>query len=183
MGYETTLAGWFRLLVIGCGASVGLGGSREPCRAWDEGAGLMDPVSLVVAALVAGAAKGVGQTAAGAVQDAYGSLKSKVRSLLGGGASTDVVLAEHEEDPQTYEAPLRKKLEAVGVADLDAGDDILVAAQRVLTAADPEGARAGRYVVGSISADRGGVAAVTIEGDVTAGYHGPGAGASGSDQN
>lgn len=133
----------------------------------------MDPVSLVVAAVVAGVAAGAGQTATEAVKDAYGLLKFKLRGLFGGDSAAEVVLAEHEADPDTYEAPLRKKLEAAGVAGLGENDDLLLAAHRVLAAADPEGARSGRYTVGSIKADRGGVAAAHIEGGVTAGYQEP----------
>lgn len=143
----------------------------------------MDPVSLVVAALIVGATTGLGETTSTAVKDAYGALKSKLRSVFAGDSSAELVLAEHELDPDTYEAPLRKKLEAAGVADLDEDDDLVMAAQEVLTVADPQGTRSGQYAIGAISADRGGVAAAHIEGNVTAGYSEPGTPARRADEN
>lgn len=139
-------------------------------------------MTLVVAALLAGAAKGMGETATTAVKDAYGVLKSRLRAVFAGDAAANVVLAEHEADPDTYEAPLRKKLEAAGVADLSWEAELVVAAQQVLAVADPEGVRVGRYAVGSIRADRGGVAAAHIEGGVTTGYREPQTPARGSDE-
>lgn len=135
--------------------------------------GSMDPVTLVVAALVAGATKGVGDAAASAVKDAYGVLKSKLRAIFADDPIAEMVLTQHEGDPDTYGAPLRKKLEAAGVTSLGEEDELVVAAQQVLAVTDPAGARSGWYAVGSISADRGGVAAAHIEGDVTAGYKVP----------
>lgn len=134
----------------------------------------MDPVSVIEAALVAGTAKGVGESAAMAVREAYESLRSTLLSRLGGGASTEMVLTEHEADPKTYAAPLRKKLEVAGVPKLGEEDELIRAARAVLAAADPEGTRSGRYLIGSVSADHGGVAVVHNEGPVTAGYHAPG---------
>jgi hypothetical protein len=55
----------------------------------------MDPVSLVVAALAAGAASGVGETASDAVRDAYAGLKELVRARLrGAGPGAEVVVAD-----------------------------------------------------------------------------------------
>jgi hypothetical protein len=130
----------------------------------------MDPVSLIVAALVAGAVKGVGETAAAGVKDAYGALRSRLGKVFEGRPTAQTVLAEHEQDPQTYAAPLAKEIERSGAAE---SQDVLEAAKAVLAAADPDGTSAGRYHVGSISADRGGVAAAHIEGGVAAGYHQP----------
>jgi hypothetical protein len=44
----------------------------------------MDPITLIVTALVAGAALGVQDTASEMVKDAYASLKALVRRRLGG---------------------------------------------------------------------------------------------------
>ena len=127
----------------------------------------MDPVSLIVAALAAGAATGVGESATDAVKDVYGALKSKLLSLFADKPRAQAVLEDHERDPETYAAPMAKQLKQSG-----AGEDreILVLAEDLLARADPEGTAAGKYAIGSIKADRGGVAAVNIHGDVSAGY-------------
>lgn len=132
---------------------------------------MMDPVSLIVVALVAGAAKGVGDSATKAVEESYVALKSRLGRLFEGQPAA-VVLSEHEKDPETYAAPLAKEIERSGAAN---DPEILEAARRLLAAADPNGTRAGEYTIGSIKADRGGVAAAHIEGGVTAGYREPSA--------
>ena len=109
----------------------------------------MDPISLIVAALVAGAAAGARDVAARGVGDAYGSLKRLVlRRLKDHGGDTGVppeqVLEAHSEDPATREAPMAKAL-AAATADQDA--EILSAARALLEAADPDGAAAGKYTV------------------------------------
>ena len=45
----------------------------------------MDPITLIVTALAAGAALGVTDTASQTVKDAYAGLKALVRKRLGGG--------------------------------------------------------------------------------------------------
>lgn len=105
----------------------------------------MDPVSLVVAALAVGAASGVGETASAAVKDAYAGLKELVQARLrGAGPTAEVVVAEHERDPQTWHAPLARALWESG-----AGEDaaLAAAAQQVLALADSSGDRSGKYVV------------------------------------
>jgi hypothetical protein len=88
----------------------------------------MDPLSLIVAALAAGAAAGAKETAGAAIKDSYHGLKSLIQLKLAGDASATVVLEEHEKDPETYTAPLKKKL-AETVADQDAA---ILRAARIL---------------------------------------------------
>jgi hypothetical protein len=55
-------------------------------------------------------------------------------------------------------------------------DEVIRLAKMVLAETDPQGTAAGKYEVGSvgsIKADRGGVAAAIIHGDVSAGYRQP----------
>jgi hypothetical protein len=59
-----------------------------------------------VAALAAGAAQGVSDTASGAVKDAYDGLKAEARGWFRGQPSRELVLVEHERSPQTWQAPL-----------------------------------------------------------------------------
>lgn len=111
----------------------------------------MDPVSLIVAALVAGVAAGTKDVAGAAVKDAYHALKDLVRRRLEAAkdpAATAVaptaLLAAHEQRPETWRAPMEEALRAGGAAD-DA--DLVAAAQGLLRLADPEGAQRGKYTV------------------------------------
>ena len=103
----------------------------------------MDPVSLIVTALAAGAGQGITDTASAAVKDAYASLKARVRKRLGGGPSAELVLAKHEQAPETWQAPLMAEL-----ADSGAGDDrdLIAAAQALLDLLGDTAGR-GKYAV------------------------------------
>jgi hypothetical protein len=104
----------------------------------------MDGIELVTTALTAGAAAGARDTASSAVRDAYSTLKDLVRRCLAGRQAGEVALAEHEQDPEVWEAPLRAQLRAAG-----AGDDanVTAAAQALMALLDTAGSRSGRYVI------------------------------------
>lgn len=104
----------------------------------------MDPVTLIVDALTAGAVKGVGESAAAGVKDAYAGLKHLVSSRFAGRPSAEVAIAEYEADPDTWRVPLVKELQVTRVADDQA---VVKAAQRLMALLDEGGARAGKYVV------------------------------------
>jgi len=104
----------------------------------------MDPVTLIVAALAAGAASGVGDSASTAIKDGYQSLKRLLTAQLSGRRAAEVALDEYEADPDTWREPLARALEASGAA---ADPDVLRAAQQLLTSIDVEGGRAGKYIV------------------------------------
>ena len=65
----------------------------------------MDPITLIVTALAAGAALGVKDTTSSAVKDAYAGLKALVRKRLAGRPGADLVLARHEKAPEPWQAP------------------------------------------------------------------------------
>ncbi|MDJ0577259.1 MAG: hypothetical protein QNJ65_19135 [Xenococcaceae cyanobacterium MO_234.B1] len=100
----------------------------------------MDPISLIIAALVAGAAKAAGDAA----PDAYNGLKALIKRKFAGEAKAEMVLEEHETDPETYEAPLKKKLAEAGA---DKDEEIIKAAQELLKQLKPEESKAGKYNV------------------------------------
>ena len=104
----------------------------------------MDPITLIVTALAAGAALGVTDAASSAVKDAYAGLKALVTKRLGGRPDAGLVLARHEKAPGTWQAPLMAELAEAGAAD-DA--DLVVAAQALMHLIDDAGARAGKYTV------------------------------------
>src|SRR3984893_5116252 len=104
----------------------------------------MDPVTLIVTALAAGAASALQDGASAAVKDAYTRVRALVRRRFAGRPKGELVLAEHEAAPQTWQAPLAAELAAAG-ADGDA--DLVAAAQALMSLVDGAGARSGKYRV------------------------------------
>ena len=99
---------------------------------------VVDPVTIIVAALVAGAATGVTDTASQALKDGYAGLKKLLTGKFAGNSKALETLTEHESDPETYEKPLAKQLQQTGA---DRDDEILAAAATVLKAADQAGVK------------------------------------------
>jgi len=93
--------------------------------------------------LAAGAALGVQDSASAMVKDAYASLKALVRRRLGGDPGAELVLARHEQAPETWQAPLMAELARTG-AD---GDGDLIAAAKALLDLVGEAGGAGKYTV------------------------------------
>lgn len=110
----------------------------------DRGEHGVDPVSVIVTALAAGAAQGVSETASAAVKDAYAHLKDKVRGWFTESPSHELVLAEHEKNPQTWQAPLQTALTETGAAS-DRG--VIEAAQELMALLDAAGTQSGKYLV------------------------------------
>lgn len=103
----------------------------------------MDPITLIVTALAAGAALGVQDSASAMVKDAYASLKALVRRRLGGDPGAELVLTRHEQAPGTWQAPLMAELARTGA---DGDGDLIAAAKALLDLAGGAGA-AGKYTV------------------------------------
>ncbi len=100
----------------------------------------MDAVTLIVSALTAGAAAG-GQAA---VNDAYIALKELVQRKLAGKSKAEAMLVEFENDPETYEKPLKKMLIAEQI-EQDTG--IVSRAQELMQIVRPQQATQGKYNV------------------------------------
>jgi hypothetical protein len=104
----------------------------------------VDPISLIVAALTAGAAAALKDTAGSAVKDAYAGLKTLLRRRFAGDHDAEAALAHAEREPEGDLAPLKQQLLAAGA---DRDDALVKAARALLEQADPEGAKAGKYNV------------------------------------
>ncbi len=115
----------------------------------------MEPISLIIAALVAGAAKAAGDVA----PDAYNGLKALIKGKFAGEPKAEMVLEEHETDPKTYEAPLKKKLVEAGA---DKDEEIIKAAEKLLKQLKPEASESGIKV--NITGDINGIVAGQISG-------------------
>jgi hypothetical protein len=104
----------------------------------------VDPITLIVTALVAGAALGMKDTASSAVKDAYAGLKALAGKRLAGRPDGELVLARHAAAPEIWRAPLMEELRQVE-ADHDA--DLVSAAETLMRLVDSAGGQAGKYSI------------------------------------
>jgi hypothetical protein len=114
----------------------------------------MDPISLIVAALAAGASAALRDTAGQAVKDAYAGLKSLLRRKLPSEPGAESAVEKHDEAPEApdaWEQPLRDELDRTRVGD---DEEVIRKAQELMALVDPDGARAGKYNV-TISGGKG----------------------------
>ncbi len=104
----------------------------------------VDPVTLVVTALAAGASAGFSGAATQAISDAYAGLKQLLRRCFAGRGQDPQVLDVEETEPEAWRARLGRQFTA---ADVD--DEVRAAAEQLLAAADPGrvGSAAGEYTV------------------------------------
>lgn len=102
----------------------------------------MEPITLILGALAAGALASVSMGATAAVKDAYAGLKRLVAARFRGKPAAEVALAEHAADPDTWQAPLAKALAETGT---DTDPAVIEAARQLMELLDETGARAGKY--------------------------------------
>jgi hypothetical protein len=101
----------------------------------------VDPVSIVLAALAAGALAAAKDTASQAVKDAYAGLKTLVKKYINDKPHAQMTLTEYEIDPDTWQKPLQRLLIATGTYK----DEIIVRqAQQLLELVDPQQASQGK---------------------------------------
>ena len=104
----------------------------------------LDPISLIIAALAAGALTGMQDTAGQAVKDAYTGLKSLIRRRFAGNQEAEAALDQAERQPDPDQPQLAGHLRAAGAAH---DEELVRAAQALLKQHDPAGDRAGKYEV------------------------------------
>lgn len=105
---------------------------------------MIEPISLILTALVTGAAAGAIGVGKETIQDAYQGLKTLIQCRFAGQDKAERALADYVDDPDTYEKPLAKQLQETGAAEDEA---IIRAAQELMAKAEPEQAAAGKYNV------------------------------------
>ena len=137
----------------------------------------MDPLTIIVGALVAGAAAGATDVATQAVKDAYAGLRKLVVDRFGQKAAVENAVAQVEQKPTSKprEEVLKEELQEAGAAN---DPEVVDQAQALLDLLKKEGALSdAQYQVivsgsgaaavgGGIAAGKGGVAAKTIKGGV-----------------
>lgn len=104
----------------------------------------MEPVTLLLAALAAGATAGIKDTAGDAIKDVYKGLRSLIQRKFAGKPEAEVALAEHEEKPEVWELPLKDSLIETGA---DKDQEIIEAAEKLMTLLNPQQAADGKYSV------------------------------------
>jgi hypothetical protein len=102
----------------------------------------VDPITVVISALAAGAAAALNETAGQVVRDAYSSLRSLLKRKLGGAPGADAILDRHEAKPKAWGDAVATILEETDAAD---DEEIQAAAKRLLELTDPIGSAAGKY--------------------------------------
>lgn len=108
---------------------------------------MIEAAELVVAALSAGAAAGLTDTASKAVQDSYNGLKALTVRVLRRDKDGDEVKTAADElvrDPDEHHAELVTALTTAGAAD---EADLVAAARKLLAVLDPHGTSEGKYRV------------------------------------
>ncbi len=104
----------------------------------------MDPITLIITALTAGITVGAQDSAKDAVKDAYNGLKALLQRRFVGKSGAEIALTEHTNDPETWEAPLKK---ALVQTQADQDQEIIAAAQKVMAQVNPQQAAIGKYNV------------------------------------
>lgn len=104
----------------------------------------MDPLTLILTALTAGATASFKDTANQTVKDAYNGLKVLIKSKFAGKPDAEMALVQHEKKPDVWKAPLEEGLKETGV---DRDQDIIAAAQQLMKLVQPQQAAMGKYNV------------------------------------
>ena len=104
----------------------------------------MDPVTLVVTALVAGASAGLQEATSSAVKEAYLKLKALVGRHFGDRMLAQAALEGNEQSPTKYERPLAEEVTVTHAAD---DPEVRVLAQELLDALEANGTPTEQYVI------------------------------------
>jgi hypothetical protein len=104
----------------------------------------MDPVTLIVTALAAGAASALQDDARGVVKGALARLRRLAVKRFKDPANGQYILDKHASAPEIWRPALQQELTESGAA----GDSELIdAAQELMKLLDAQGSQAGKYVV------------------------------------
>jgi hypothetical protein len=104
----------------------------------------MDPVTLIVTALAAGAASALQDDAKGAVKTALARLRGLVKKRFKDPANGEYVLDKHASAPEIWRPALQQELTESGAG----GDpDLVAAAQELMKLLDAQGTAGGKYAV------------------------------------
>ncbi|MBD2677015.1 MULTISPECIES: hypothetical protein [Nostoc] len=117
----------------------------------------MEPVSLIISALVTGAAETIGG-------NAFNSLKDLIKRKFADKSKAEIILARDEKQPEVWEESLRAELVKVGA---DQDEEILKKAKELLELVKHQEVAGTNKI--NIGRDAKGVIADTIHGNITQG--------------
>jgi hypothetical protein len=106
----------------------------------------MDPISLVVAALVAGLTAGVTDTAKTAINDMYQAFTARLLPKVEGKEDAQSALVALEKKPDSEGRQLALKEELANLQ-VEKDTELIRLAQTFLEQADQKGMQAGKYVI------------------------------------
>lgn len=95
----------------------------------------MEPISLILTALIAGATAATKDTASVAVKDAYEGLKALIKKKFKQDALAQAMVEAKPEEIKQAEGLLKTKIAAVGI---DKDEEILKAAEAIMKRENPE---------------------------------------------
>lgn len=104
----------------------------------------MDPITMILTALGAGAVAGLSGTMSKAIEDAYNSLRDAVHRKFVTDDKALAVLEDFGDDPEVYERPLVRELQRHQVQD---DPEVILLARTLLSAVESVGGQAGKYQV------------------------------------
>jgi hypothetical protein len=108
----------------------------------------MEPISLILAALTAGASAGALDALKDDVADkakaAYAKLRGLAKKRVAGNPVAETALAQYEARPKIWAAPLADELAKSGAAN---DSELVAAAKALMELMDQAGAKAGKYNV------------------------------------
>jgi hypothetical protein len=89
----------------------------------------MSELNLILQALAVGVNTALQQTTGKAVSDAYNGLKTLIQHRFAEQPKAQITLTDYEDDPDTYEKPLRKYLHT---SQLDQDEEIIAATHHLM---------------------------------------------------
>lgn len=104
----------------------------------------MDPINLILSALLTGAIAGAQHTASEAIKDAYQGLKILIQNKIKGKPEAELIFSKYEEKLETWEKPLRELLVEIEV---DKDSEVIGAAKKMLTLIKSDKALSGKFNV------------------------------------
>ena len=104
----------------------------------------MDPITLILSALAAGATAAAKDTAGTAIKDAYQGLKALLQRHFSGKSEAEMALGNYENKPDVWKEPVK---DALTQTRADQDEAIIKAAQALMAKVDPQGAARGKFNV------------------------------------
>jgi hypothetical protein len=104
----------------------------------------MDPITLILNALVSGATASLKDTASQTVKDTYNGLKTLIHNKIAGKPDAETALAKYEKKPDVWKAALEDELKEAQVFQDKA---IIEEAEKLMTLIQPQQAAQGKYNV------------------------------------